>query len=403
MNAGGDGTGRTGLAAGETERRGHLSLRGLRKEYASGLAVRELSLDIRPGEFFTLLGPSGSGKTTTLMMVAGFETPTSGAVLIDGRDVARVPPDLRNVGVVFQNYALFPHMTVHGNLAFPLEVRGQGPAEIERRITEVLELVRLGEHRWKFPAQLSGGQQQRVAIARAVVYGPPILLMDEPLGALDKKLRGHLQLELRSLQRQLGVTVMYVTHDQEEALILSDRIAVMNAGAVEQAGTPRELYDHPATLFVADFLGDSNGFPGRVTASGEGSTTVHLDEGRFVEIQQSSMPPGTRVVAVVRPERIVLGGDGSPGAVAGRIAEVVYVGEATRYWVEVPGMGRVSVKVQSGAASQTTGSDGRILAAGELISLHWQPGDMKLFVVESEGGAGIPPAPPRGEQGSSRS
>jgi putative spermidine/putrescine transport system ATP-binding protein len=199
---------RDGVSGHVAERRGHLSLRGLRKEYASGLAVRELSLDIRPGEFFTLLGPSGSGKTTTLMMVAGFETPTSGAVLIDGRDVARVPPDLRNVGVVFHNYALFPHMTVHGNLAFPLEVRGQSPAEIERRITEVLELVRLGEHRWKFPAQLSGGQQQRVAIARAVVYGPPILLMDEPLGALDKKLRGHLQLELRSLASSASLSCM---------------------------------------------------------------------------------------------------------------------------------------------------------------------------------------------------
>ena len=228
------------------------------------VAVDGVSLDIAPGEFVTLLGPSGSGKTTTLMMLAGFEIPTAGEIYVDEDPIASVPPYRRNIGMVFQNYALFPHMTVGENIAFPLQMRKMSRAEITRQTTAVLALVGLPGYEGRYPRQLSGGQQQRVAVARALVFNPRVLLMDEPLGALDKQLREHLQLEIKALHDQLGVTIIYVTHDQEEALVMSDRIAVMNDGRIEQCGLPTELYDEPSTRFVATFIGESNFIDGVV-------------------------------------------------------------------------------------------------------------------------------------------
>ena len=229
--------------------------------------MQDVSVTIAPGSFFTLLGPSGSGKTTTLMMVAGFAYPTRGEVFVDGKPMAGLPPQKRDLGMVFQSYAVFPHLTVFDNIAFPLQIRRARRAEIRQRVGEALELVRLTGYEQRLPRQLSGGEQQRVALARALVFRPRVLLMDEPLGALDKKLRAHMQLELKHIQRHLHVTVIYVTHDQEEALTMSDRVAVMQRGRIEQVGTPAELYEAPASRFVADFLGESNFLDGVVVGA----------------------------------------------------------------------------------------------------------------------------------------
>src|ERR1700687_843423 len=235
-----------------------LELSGVRKRYDAVLPVDDLDLRLRTGELLTLLGPSGSGKTTTLMIVAGLQEPDVGTITLNGASVARQPPYRRDIGMVFQNYALFPHMTVRRNIAFPLEMRGLGKAEIARLVDEALELVKLPGHGDRLPRQLSGGQQQRVALARAMVYRPALLLMDEPLGALDRKLREQLQLEIKRVHRERGISVLYVTHDQEEALTMSDRIAVFNRGRIEQIGTPAEIYERPTTPFVAGFVGTSN-------------------------------------------------------------------------------------------------------------------------------------------------
>src|SRR5262249_30604158 len=235
-----------------------VKLVGLSRDYGEVVAVRDLNLTIAPGEFLTLLGPSGSGKTTTLMMVAGFVHPTAGDIFLDGRSVVAVAPHRRNLGIVFQSYALFPHMSVFDNVAFPLRMRHVAPQELRRRVEEALALVHLGPMGARRIQQLSGGQQQRVALARALVFRPPVLLMDEPLGALDRKLREQMQLEIKRIQHTLGLTVLYVTHDQEEALILSDRIAIMHDGVLHQVGTPAEVYERPTTAVVADFVGESN-------------------------------------------------------------------------------------------------------------------------------------------------
>jgi putative spermidine/putrescine transport system ATP-binding protein len=243
-----------------------LELRGVRKIFGDTTAVADLDLALCRGEFLTFLGPSGSGKTTTLAMVAGLEKPTAGTITLDGLPLDPLPAYRRNIGVVFQNYALFPHMTVAGNVAFPLEMRGVGRQEIATRVNETLTLVGLPGFGARYPAQLSGGQQQRVALARAIVFRPPLLLMDEPLGALDKRLREQMQIEIMRLHREFGLSVLYVTHDQDEALVMSDRIAVFNAGRIEQVGTAQELYERPQTPFVAGFLGGSNFFRGKVRA-----------------------------------------------------------------------------------------------------------------------------------------
>ena len=251
-------------------------LERLHKSFGPVIAVEDLDLAIEPGEFITLLGPSGSGKTTTLMMIAGFDYPTSGEIYIDGQPIVGVPPHRRDLGMVFQNYALFPHMTVAENIGFALKQRRVSKAETARSVAESLEIVRLRGYEGRYPRQLSGGQQQRVALARAIIFKPRALLMDEPLSALDKQLREELQLEIKRLHRQLGITFIYVTHDQREALILSDRVAVMNAGRIEQVGSPSDLYDRPANRFVASFVGESNFLAGTVVATENGVATVSV-------------------------------------------------------------------------------------------------------------------------------
>ena len=251
-----------------------LTLRGISKHYVAVRAVDDVDLVVPRGEFLTLLGPSGSGKTTILMMIAGFVHPTSGDILLDDREITHLPPEKRNFGMVFQGYALFPHMTVEQNVGFPLKVRRMGRAEAEPLISDVLDLVQLAHLRDRLPRQLSGGQQQRVALARALVFSPDILLLDEPLGALDKKLRTEVQIELKDLHRRVGTTFLYVTHDQEEALSMSDRIAIVRDGKFVQMGRPDELYERPASRFVADFLGKSNFFTGRRGAAIDGGFTV---------------------------------------------------------------------------------------------------------------------------------
>ncbi|WP_336991962.1 ABC transporter ATP-binding protein [Leucobacter sp. VD1] len=273
-----------------------LRLSGLVKRYGGAAAVQHVDLDVASGEFLTLLGPSGSGKTTTLSMVAGFTTPSEGSVVCDGAEITSVPPHKRGLGMVFQNYSLFPHLTVRENVEFPLRQRGVPKAERTARALAALELVELHTRAQAKPGQLSGGQQQRVALARALVFEPRLLLMDEPFGALDRALRERLQLELRRLHRELGITVVFVTHDQEEVLTLSDRIAVFNEGRIEQVGTPEELYEHPATLFVARFIGESNAVAGE-TIGGEfvGAAGVRLTAHGVAD---------GPAVAIVRPERV---------------------------------------------------------------------------------------------------
>jgi spermidine/putrescine ABC transporter ATP-binding subunit len=281
-----------------------VSLRDLEKAYDQVGAVKGVSLAIRPGEFLTLLGPSGSGKTTTLMMIAGFEDPTGGDITIDGRSVIGLPPYRRNIGMVFQNYALFPHLTVAENVGFPLKQRRVDKVAREKLINETLELVHLPGYGARYPRQLSGGQQQRVALARAIVFKPRLLLMDEPLGALDKQLRENLQLEMRRLHADLGITFIYVTHDQEEALIMSDRIAVMNEGRVAQIGRPEELYDRPNSRFVASFIGESNFLPAIVCGL-EDSVVVTECKGMTVRaICSSPLSTGDEVMLTTRPERL---------------------------------------------------------------------------------------------------
>ena len=310
-------------------RGGRVQLEGLHKSYGEVPAVRGVDLDVAPGEFFSLLGPSGCGKTTTLRMIAGFETPTSGSILIDAADVSRVPPNERPVNTVFQNYALFPFMSVEDNVAFGLRYQKVPKADARRKVAEALEMVRMGQYAQRRPGQLSGGQQQRVALARAIVLSPRVLLLDEPLGALDAKLRKTLQIELKSLQESLGITFIYVTHDQEEALTMSDRLAVMAGGLIEQVGTPAEVYDGPATAYVADFLGSANILDVEVVGpASEGRTSVRVGG---TTVQCGNRPPDTgEVKLVVRPERLSLEEPGGTvPSIPATVARVVYQGPTT--------------------------------------------------------------------------
>src|SRR3990172_1074050 len=284
-----------------------IELRNVRKSFADFHAVKGISLQIQQGEFFSLLGPSGCGKTTTLRMIAGFEQPTSGEIRLLGKEVSNQPPNRRNVNMVFQNYALFPHMTVFENVSFGLQTKKVPADEIKTRATEVLNAVRLPGMEARKPAQLSGGQQQRVALARALVNRPAVLLLDEPLGALDQKLRKEMQLELKRLQREVGITFIYVTHDQEEALTMSDRIAVMNQGRVLQTAEPRQIYDYPATRFVADFIGTTNFINGRIISTGNETASVELDGlGIVCMTMQEGLATGQSITLAIRPERLRL-------------------------------------------------------------------------------------------------
>jgi putative spermidine/putrescine transport system ATP-binding protein len=349
-----------------------LALRGLRKTFGSAIAVDGIDLDVRRGEFLTLLGPSGSGKTTTLRMVAGFMAPTAGSIEIDGSDMTRVPPYRRDVGMVFQNYALFPHMTAADNVAFPLRMRRRPSAEIKKRVADALELVKLGGYGDRYPRQLSGGQQQRIALARAVVFEPRLLLMDEPLGALDRKLRESLQLEIIRVSRELGATVLYVTHDQEEALVMSDRIAIFSAGRIEQLGSGEDLYDRPASLFVADFIGESNILRGRYEAdSGDGGWMTR-DDWRWrvgrAAAARAELASGSAAALVVRPERVKIidGGAGADGlnVVEATVDEVLYLGPDTKYQLALRNGQRMAVR-------EPREGSGRELERGDEVRLGW--------------------------------
>ncbi len=350
-----------------------LELRDLTKRFGDVVALDGVSLEVARGEFVTLLGPSGCGKTTTLRIVAGFEQATAGTTAIRGERVDGVPPYRRNVNTVFQSYALFPHLSVFENVAFALRVRRVGPSELRRAVGAALEQVRLGGLERRRPHELSGGQQQRVALARALVNHPAILLLDEPLGALDLKLRKEMQLELKRVHREVGITFVYVTHDQEEALTMSDRIAVMDAGRLVQYASPREIYQAPRTTFVANFVGVSNFLPGAIGAATDGRVTIELDGGwRFPAALREVPPAGRRVLVAVRPEK--LRPAPSDRGLPGRLEDVVYLGS------------RVTLVVRVGAGDrllQLEDPTGRLLdgggGIGQAIAVEWDPGDCLVF------------------------
>jgi len=357
-------------------RGGQLVLAGLTKRYPNQVAVEGLHLTVAAGEFLTLLGPSGSGKTTTLMMIAGFTQPSAGDIVLNGRSIASLAPEKRNIGVVFQNYALFPHMSVADNVAFPLRMRGQSRAAIESKVRAATRLVRLEGLEARMPRQLSGGQQQRVAFARALVFDPDLLLMDEPLGALDKNLREQMQLELKRLHAQLGVTVVYVTHDQEEALTMSDRVALMNEGVIEQLGSARDLYERPANRFVAEFIGESNVIEGKLDGDG---AFITRNGARFPVPDDVGIRAGEPAILVVRPEKFSLTRQSlSDRGVTGRVAEQVYVGDFMRYRIEVLGSLSLTVKVQNNRSAVT-------VREGDEVQVFLNPGDARILCHPSEG------------------
>jgi spermidine/putrescine transport system ATP-binding protein len=372
-----------------------VALEGVSKRFGDLLAVDEVDLELAAGEFFTLLGPSGCGKTTTLRMVAGFEQPSAGRIRIEGEDVAGLPPHRRPTNTVFQSYALFPHLSVEDNVAFGLKRKRVAKGEIRRRVSEELERVGLAAEAKRRPAQLSGGQQQRVALARALVNLPKVLLLDEPLGALDLKLRKGLQVELKRIQREVGVTFVYVTHDQEEALTMSDRIAVMDRGRVEQVADPEGVYERPATTFVAGFIGVSNLMPATVDGNGE----VRLDQGPVCPAPTDGLAGGERCYAVVRPEklRIELPGDGgeAPGGagvgagtgpssngllrIEGTVESSLYLGTATQVVVDLGDGVRMTVLVPNASEAERQ----RLPGGGAPVTLAWAPDHMQI-VRESE-------------------
>ncbi len=339
------------------------------------LVVKNLNLDIERGEFLTLLGPSGSGKTTTLLMLAGFEPATHGDILIENRSLRNVPPHKRDMGMVFQNYALFPHMTVEENLAFPLAARKMPKAEIGERIARVLDMVQLGAFGKRRPAQLSGGQQQRVAVARALVYEPKLVLMDEPLGALDKQLREQMQYELKHIHERVGVTVIYVTHDQGEALTMSNRIAVFNDGVIQQLARPETLYEEPENAFVAQFIGENNRFSGKVLALNGSTCRVEIDGGGEVEALAVNVEGvGSRTSLSLRPESVTINpAEGScPDRFDARVEEFIYLGDHTRVRVSVCGNDDFIIKVPRTEHAPR-------LNVGETLTIGWNSRDCRAL------------------------
>ena len=339
---------------------------GVQKSYdGETLVVKDLNLKVARGEFLTMLGPSGSGKTTCLLMLAGFEPATHGKITLDGRPINNVAPHKRGIGMVFQNYALFPHMTVHENLAFPLEVRRVGKAEIEEKVKRALDMVRLGGFGHRRPGQLSGGQQQRVAVARALVFDPVLVLMDEPLGALDKNLREQMQYEIKHIHEELGVTVVYVTHDQSEALTMSNRIAVFDDGVIQQLAAPNELYEEPQNAFVAGFIGENNRLMGKVTETNGATCSVEVDGGGKVEARAVKIAGvGSRTMLSLRPERVQINPPDRlfPNVFEGRVEELIYLGDHIRTRVSVCGQDDFIVKVPnaSGHAALRRGDDVKV-------------------------------------------
>ncbi|MEM7058449.1 MAG: ABC transporter ATP-binding protein [Pseudomonadota bacterium] len=353
-----------------------ISIQHITKEFPGVKAVDDAHFDIAPNEFFALLGPSGCGKTTLLRIIAGFETPSSGQILIDGEDVGDTPPNKRPVNMVFQSYAVFPHMTVLDNVGYGLKVTGTPAAEIKSRAEEALEMVQLGHLGARKPDQLSGGQRQRVALARALVKRPKVLLLDEPMSALDAKLREQMQLELSRLQQDVGITFIIVTHDQDEALSMADRIAVMNEGRVEQIATPEELYESPNSRFVADFIGKVNLLEGQVVGAAEGSVTVDVAHLGKVQVLHSS-PANGNVSLAVRPEKIRMTPD-EPSAAAmktqGKVTDWAYYGDTSHIYVQAEGGPRLSVTVQNSTRATLDTTD-----IGDQVWLSWQSEDTLLL------------------------
>ncbi|GGE03657.1 putative spermidine/putrescine transport system ATP-binding protein [Gemmobacter megaterium] len=340
------------------------------------LVVKDLNLAIGQGEFLTMLGPSGSGKTTCLMMLAGFETATHGEIRLGGRPITQVPPHKRGIGMVFQNYALFPHMTVGENLAFPLEVRGIGKSEREAKVARALDMVQMGAFGNRRPAQLSGGQQQRIALARALVFDPELVLMDEPLGALDKQLREHMQFEIKHLHQSLGITVVYVTHDQGEALTMSDRVAVFNDGRIQQLAAPDDLYERPANSFVAGFIGENNKLPGIIEDIGADHVLVRLSTGELIDATPVNVTrKGQKTLVSIRPERVEFKPEMMPDgahSIDAEVLEFIYMGDLFRTRLRVAGTDDFVIKSRN-----TQGQ--RRLEPGERIRIGWAPQDARAL------------------------
>ncbi|WP_417264512.1 ABC transporter ATP-binding protein [Celeribacter sp.] len=354
-----------------------VSFEHVQKSYdGETLVVKDLNLQLAKGEFLTMLGPSGSGKTTCLMMLAGFETATHGEIRLDGKPINQVPPHKRGIGMVFQNYALFPHMTVGENLSFPLEVRGMGKSEREAKIKRALDMVQMGAFANRRPAQMSGGQQQRIALARALVFDPKLVLMDEPLGALDKQLREHMQFEIKHLHESLGITVVYVTHDQGEALTMSDRVAVFNDGRIQQLAPPAELYERPDNSFVAGFIGENNKLPGVIEELNGDRAVVRLENGELIDATAVNVQAkGDKTLVSIRPERVEFKPELIPAGahtIDAEVLEVIYMGDILRTRMRVAGHDEFVVKCRNTI-------DQMPLTPGQRIRIGWNPLDARAL------------------------
>ncbi|WP_315710582.1 ABC transporter ATP-binding protein [Brenneria uluponensis] len=357
----------------------YVSFKNIQKTYdGDRLVVKNLNLDIQEGEFLTMLGPSGSGKTTSLMMLAGFETPTQGEILLRDTPLHHLPPHQRGIGMVFQNYALFPHMTVAENLAFPLSIRRMNRSDIKEKVDRVLDRVKLTNLADRYPAQMSGGQQQRVALARALVFEPRLVLMDEPLGALDKQLREHMQLEIKALHQALELTVVYVTHDQSEAMTMSDRVAVFNDGIIQQMDYPNDIYERPQNAFVAQFIGENNTLIGTQTGTDGDYYHVSLDDGttlKALKVRPSS--PGKKITLCIRPERVKVNDEHLPTSaqqINARIQQFIYLGDHVRLITEVAGQPQFMIKMSANEVNPAW-------KIGSEVKLSWMPENLRALDV----------------------